>query len=188
MVVFYIMVLLLLLILVISIIYLSYWVPKNFGNKKLGIILSRILIIGLIVLALVIIFDDYIFFKSDAKEYLAQQHVVLEDNFTIQNNESSGIMDYFHSFKLEISEKDKMRIIAQIKAEDTYQDTINNRFHLPTLAKNRYKGDTLYANYQTEWAYKKALFYANGEGYTPTYRVISVSKEKNELTFEEILE
>jgi hypothetical protein len=186
--VFYILILIVLLLLIIGIIYLSYWIPKKFGKKKLGIIISRILILATVLAILAFVFDDSIFFKSDVKKYLTEQKVELKDEFKIQDNESGGLRDYYHKFELEISDSDKQRIINQIRSSDNYQDEINNEFYLPELAKNRYEGDTLYANYQTEWEYKKAMFYPNGKGYTPTYRVISISKEKNELTFEELLD
>ncbi|MBL1219055.1 MAG: hypothetical protein D8M59_16370 [Planctomycetes bacterium] len=182
------LILLVLILISIGIIYLSYWIPKRFGNKKLGIILSRILILGTVLLILAFIFDDTLFFKSDVKEYLSFQNVELKDEFKIKDNESGGLRDYYHKFDLEISDSDKQRIINLIKTAENYQTEINNEFYLPQLAKNRSEGDTLYANYQTDWEYKKAMFYPNGKGYTPTYRVISISKEKNELTFEELLD
>lgn len=185
---FYIVILIVLFLLTIGIIYLSYWIPKKFGKKKLGVILSRILILGTVLLILAFVFNDSLFFKSDVKEYLSAQNVELKDEFKIKDNESGGLRDYYLKFELEISDSDKQQIINLIKSTDNYQNEINNEFYLPELAKNRYKGDTLYANYQTDWKYKKAIFYPNGKGYTPTYRVISISKEKNELTFEELLD
>lgn len=186
--VIYILILIVLLLLTIGIIYLSYWIPKKYGKKKLGIIISSILIVGTIIFILASIFDDSLFLKSDAKKFLIEQKVELNDDFKIINNKSGGLRDYYHKFELEISDSDKLRIINQIKSSENYKDEINNEFYLPELAKSRYEGDTLYANYQTDWQYKKAVFYPNGKGYTPTYRVISISKEKNELTFEELLD
>ena len=186
--VFYFLFLIVLLLLIIGIIYLSYLLPKKFGKKKLGIIISRILILATVLAILAFVFEDSLFFKSDVKKYLSEQKVELKDEFKIQNNESGGLKDYYHKFELKISDSDKQRIINQIKSSDNYLDEINNEFYLPELAINRYEGDTLYANYQTDWEYKKAIFYPNGKGNTPTYREISISKEKNELTFEEILD
>lgn len=185
---FYFMILIVLLLLAVGIIYLSYWIPIKFGKNKLGIILSSILSTIFILLILAFFFDDYLFFQSDAKKYLSFQNVELKDDFKIKNNESGGLRDYYHRFDLEISNSDKQQIIKQIKSSENYQPKINNEFYLPELANNRYKGDTLYANYQTDWEYKTAIFYPNGKGYSPTYKVISISKKKNELTFEEILD
>ncbi|WP_163518379.1 hypothetical protein [Gelidibacter japonicus] len=186
--VFYILILIVLLLLTIGIIYLSYWIPKKYGKKKLGIIISSMLIVGTVLFILASVFDDSLFFKSDAKKYLIEQKVELNHDFKIINNKSGGLRDYYHKFELEISNADKQKIISQIKSTENYQNEINNEIYLPELAKNRYEGDTIYANYQTDWEYKKAVFYPNGKGYTPTYRVISISKEKNKLTFEELLD
>ena len=112
----------------------------------------------------------------------------MKDEFKIKNNQSGGLRDYYHIFELEISENDKERLINEIETADNYESEINNGFHLPQLAESRYEGDTLFANYQTHSEYKKAIFYPNGKGYTPTYRVISISKEQNKLTFEELLD
>ncbi len=185
---FYILILIAILLLIIGIIYLSYWIPKRFGKKKLGIIISRILILVTVLSILAFVFDDSLFFKSDVKKYLSAQNVELKDEFKIKNNQSGGLRDYYHKFELEISDNDKVRIINEIETAYNYKQEINNRFHLPELAESRYEGDTLFANYQTDWEYKKAIYYPNGKGYTPTYRVISISKEKNELTFEELLD
>lgn len=167
---------------------MSYWIPKKFGKKKLGITISSILIFATIASILAFVFDGSLFLKSDVRKYLSAQNIELNDEYKILNNKSGGLRDYYHKFELEISDSDKLRIINQIKSSENYQDEINNEFYLPELSNNRYEGDTLYANYQTDWQYKKAVFYPNGKGYTPTYRVISISKEKNELTFEELLD
>ena len=185
---FYIIILLVLLLSSVEIIYLSYWIPIKLGKKKLGVILSSVLTILTILFILTFIYNDYLFFQSDVKQYLSFHNIELKDDFNIKKNESSGLRDYYHRFDLEISKSDKLRIINQIKLAKNYQPEINNDFYLPELATNRYEGDTLYANYQTDWAYKKAIFYTNGKGYTPTYRIITISKKNNELTFEEILD
>lgn len=164
--IFYIIILIGILLLSFGIVYFSYWIPKKFENKKLGFILFRILILGIVLLILAFIFNDSLFFKSDVKEYLSFQNIELKDEFQIKDNESSGFRDYYHKFELEISESDKHRVINQIKSAENYQPKTNNDFYLPELAKNRYQGDTLYANYQTNSEYKKAMFYPNGKGYT----------------------
>ena len=175
-------------LLIFQIVFLSYWVFKVFNKKKIGIIISSILSIGFLLLILSPWITDWTFSKSDAKELLSEQHIILNDEFSLVNNESGGFRDYYHIFILELSNRDKSRLIEQVKSEANYLDGINNRFYLPELAKDRYKGDTLYANYETEWHYKKAIFYPNGTGYAPTYRIISISKEGNELKFEEIID
>ena len=158
------------------------------GKRKLGILISRILAIGIVLVILSIVFEDNLFFKSDAEEYLAKQQIELNDNFKILENKSGGLMDYYHKFELKISDADKNRLIDKITSEQNYVDKIQNSFYLPEKAISRYESDTITANYQTDWEYKTEIFYTNGKGYTPTYIIISISKKENILTFEHILD
>ncbi|NAY92183.1 hypothetical protein GTQ34_09650 [Muricauda sp. JGD-17] len=175
-------------LLALQLIFLSYWTFRVFNSKKVGVVVSGLLSFGFILIAMSPWISDWTFNKKDTKKLLSEQNIILKENFTIIKNESGGFRDYYQIFKVEISEKDKLRIINQIESMDNYQEETNNRFYLPELSENRYKGDTLHANYQTDREYKNAMYYPNGEGYTPTYRVVSISKDKNELTFEEILD
>ncbi|WP_209400659.1 hypothetical protein [Pseudozobellia sp. WGM2] len=171
-----------------GIVWLGYWIPKRRGNKKLGKVIAGILATGFVLLILAYIFDDYLFFKSDARKNLAEMDIELVDGFKILSNEDGGLMDYYHTFSLEISGKDKERLIDQIKSSTDYTDSIQEYRYLPSEAENRYEGDTLKVNYQTEREYRKEIFYPNGQGYTPTYKIVSISKSKNELKFEHILD
>ncbi|MDO9276392.1 MAG: hypothetical protein Q7T92_12690 [Lutibacter sp.] len=158
------------------------------GKRKIGILISRILAIGIVLMILSIVFEDNLFSKADAKEFLSEQKIELKDNFKILENDSGGFMDYYHKFELEISLEDKNLLIDKITSEQNYVDEVQNSFHLPDKADNRSKGDTITANYQTDWDYKTEIYYPNGKGYTPTYKIISISKNENKLTFEHILD
>ena len=59
---FYFLLLFVVGVILIGIIYLSYWIPKKFGKRKLGIILSRTLILGVGLLVLAFIIDDFLYF------------------------------------------------------------------------------------------------------------------------------
>jgi hypothetical protein len=184
----YILILIIIVLILIGIIYLGYWIPKKMGKRKIGILISRILAIGIVLMILSFIFEDNLFFKSDAKEFLAKQQIELKDDFKILENKSGGFMDYYHRFKLEISDKDKNRLIDKITSEQNYVDKIQNNFHLPDIAVNRYEGDTITTNYETDWEYKTEIYYSNGKGYTPTHKIISISKKESKLIFEHILD
>ena len=141
--IFYFLILLVILLFLIGIIYLSYWIPKKMGKRKLGIILSIFLSIGLLVLVSSFFFEDDLYSKSDAEKSLAKRKIELKDDFKILKNESGGLRDYYHKFELEISKSDKNRLIDKIISESNYIDKIQNNFYLPEKAKNRYKGDTI---------------------------------------------
>ena len=57
------------------------------------------------------------------------------------------------------------------------------------LSNKRYIGPKVIQNYETKYAFVREYFEPSGqEGYAPTFRRVSISKSKNELTFEDIVE
>lgn len=176
------------ILILVGIIYLGYWIPKKMGKKKLGIVISRTLITGVLMLILLIVLEDHLFSKGNALEHLKELKIEIKDDFIILENKRDGFLDYYHKFELEISLEDKLRIINNIKDQSNYLDGIQNHMLLLLKANDRNNGDTLRANYETKGQYKTELWYPNGKGYTPTYKIVSISKKQNKLTFEHILD
>lgn len=99
----------------------------------------------------------------------------------------SAIGDYYHTFTLRISESDKQNAISEIKNADNFQSDNNSVDHLLYLSDNRYFGPKVTQNYETEYAFVREYFKPSGQkGYAPTFRRISIDKQTNELTFEDI--
>ena len=146
---------------------------------------------GLFVLTigLYIAFEDQLFTKNNAKELVEEQDIKLTDDFELLKNESmSAIGDYYHTFTLKISERDKQNAITKIKSADNYK---SDNGSIETLmyqsAPDRYFGKKVVQNYATENSFVRECFEPSGrEGYAPTFRRISISKTNNELTFEDI--
>lgn len=165
-------------------IYLMYWILKKSGRKKLGTIVSIVLILPFLMLTLYLLFDDLLFSKSDARQPLSEHHITLNDDFKIISNQSGGLRDYTHQFELSISEKDKQSFIDQ----RTWSDKMDERIEVHSSAVDRYEGDTLRANYHDNDSYTYSMYRPNGKGITPTFIKICVSNHKNTLTYEEILD
>lgn len=167
---------------------LFYFVPKKLGYPKTGKYLA--IIFGLLVLTLVLwtVFEDQLFTKDNAKELVEEQQVLLVDKFELVKNESSSaIGDYYHTFTLKISERDKQNAILKIKSADNFKANNSSIDQTLYLSDNRYFGPKVTQNYETENAYVREYFQPSGkEGYAPTFRRISISKTDNELTFEDI--
>ncbi|WP_282134987.1 hypothetical protein [Seonamhaeicola maritimus] len=157
------------------------------GFKKVGKIVSGILILGTIYLLISILFNDYLFFKKDAQKLLSEQKIELKDDFEIIKNESVGTVDYYHRFELSISESDKKRIVTEFTTSNYFQDSISSYFHLPSN-QDRYIGNPKTVNYLTHTEYKSEFYKPNGKGYAPTYRIISIPINDNKLIFEEIID
>jgi hypothetical protein len=167
---------------------LFYFVPKKLGYPKTGKYLT--IFFGLIVLTLVlwIVFEDQLFTKDNAKELVEEQQIRLTDKFELKENKSmSAIGDYYHTFTLKISERDKQNAIFEIKSADNFKTDNSSVDQTLYLSDKRYFGPKVTQNYETENTYVREYFQPSGqEGYAPTFRRISINKTKNELTFEDI--
>jgi hypothetical protein len=149
------------------------------------------IIYGLFVLTigLYIAFEDQLFTKNNAKELVEEQDIKLTDDFELLKNESmSAIGDYYHTFTLKLSERDKQNAITKIKSADNFKTSngsIETLMYQP--APDRYFGKKVIQNYETKNSFVREYFEPSGrEGYVPTFRRISISKIDNELTFEDI--
>jgi len=168
---------------------LFFIIPKRLGYPKTAKYLT--ISYGLIVLAigLFIAFEDQLFTKNNAKELVEEQEFKLQDEFELLNNESmSAIGDYYHTFTIKISDRDKQDAITKIKSSDNYKtDNGSIETMLYQQAPDRYFGKKITQNYETENTYVREYFEPSGrKGYAPTFRRISISKTNNELTFEDI--
>jgi len=166
--------------------YISF--QKKLGYPKTGKYLT--IIFGLIVLTIVFwtVFEDQLFTKGNAKELVEEQQILLQDKFELKENKSmSAIGDYYHTFTLRLSERDRQNAIVKIKSAENFKTGNSSIDQTLYLTDQRYFGPKVTQNYETENAYVTEYFQPSGqEGYAPTFRRISISKTENELTFEDI--
>ena len=111
-----------LLAIAFSIIHIPYWIFRTFGWVKVGRIVSGILLIGVVLLLLSPWIEDWVFSKIDAKNLLKQHGVLLKDDFELIENSAGGYRDYYHIFKLRISENDYSRLVQEIKRSAYYEE------------------------------------------------------------------
>jgi len=167
---------------------LFYFIPKKLGYPKTGKYLTIGFGILVLTVGLYIAFEDQLFTKSSARELVEEQKIKLIDNFELTENKSmSAIGDYYHTFTLKISERDKQNAIIKIKNSDNFKTENSSIDQTLYLSDDRYFGQKVTQNYETENHFVREYFQPSGrQGYAPTFRRISISKSKNELTFEDI--
>lgn len=167
---------------------LLYFVSKKLGYPKIAKYLT--IIFGLIVLTSVLwnTFEDRFFTKNQAIKLVEEQQISLIDKFEIKQNKSaSAIGDYYHTFTLKISKRDKQNAILKIKNTENFKTDNSSIESLLYQSQDRYFGPKIIQNYETENAYIREYFQPSGkQGYAPTFRRITISKLENELTFEDI--
>ena len=171
----------------IGVIILLYWLPKKFGYKKLGKYLASIAGLFFGLLMIYILFEDSFFFKKDAKKLLKEQNIYLEDDFEIMENKSmTAPGDYYHTFTLKISQRDKDLIIEQIKNDKSFKGIKDDKADISRIA-DRYFGEKIIQNYEDETQFVREYFKPSGKkNYSPTYRKIEINKADNKLIFEDI--
>ena len=172
----------------IGLIWLFNFIPKKLGYPKTGKYLA--IIFGLFVLTIILLtaFEDQLFTKDNAKELVEEQQIIMADEFELTENKSaSAIGDYYHTFTLKISDRDKQNAISKIISADNFKKDNSSVDQSLYLSDDRYFGPKVTQNYETEKAFVREYFQPSGQkGYAPTFRRISISKSDNELTFEDI--
>lgn len=171
--------------------FLFFFVPKKLGYPKTAKYLTLAYGVFVLTIGVYIAFEDQLFTKNNAKEFVEEQDIKLTDDFELLKNESmSSIGDDYQAFTLKISERDKHNAISKIKDSDNFKASnvsVETLMYQP--ATDRYFGEKVVQNYETENAFVREYFEPSGrEGYAPTFRRISISKTVNELTFEDIVE
>ncbi|WP_246566611.1 hypothetical protein [Kaistella soli] len=138
---------------------LLYFIPKKFGHPKTGKYLT--IIFGVFILSIVLwtAFEDQLFTKNNAKELVEEQQIFLKDKFDLQDNKSmSAIGDYYHTFTLKISARDKQNAIFKIKNSDNFKTNNSSVKQMLYLSDKRYFGSKVTQNYETSNAFVKRVF------------------------------
>ena len=170
----------------IGIVWLCFWIPKRFGYPKFGKYFSILVGTLIAIFILTEIFEDELFSKNDAKELLQEQNIELVDEFELTENTSmSGIGDYYHTFTLKITNRDKSKIIGEIKKTKNFNSDLKTENYFENR-DDYYNGPKRIKNYETESQFVRELFQPNGDNYAPTWRKIEIDKKSNLLIFEDI--
>lgn len=176
--------------------FLIYFVTIGLGSPKTAKYITVVYGVIVLTIGFFIAFEDQLFTKSSAKELVEEQDFLLIDEFKILNNESSSaIGDYYHTFTLKISERDKQDAISRIKSSKGFivyasaDRSVIDSILYSNETINPYQGPKVTQNYETKNSYSREFFQPSGhEGRAPTFRRISISKTNNELKFEDINE
>lgn len=184
---FWLIIILIYFLLVVGLTFLAFWLPKRKGRKKLGIRLA--IATFLITTSPITSFalEDYWFFKSDVTRTLENHNFILEDDFKILSHEITGLMDYYEQFTIELTEKDKERLIEQINNAENYQNLMTEYPYGLISGLPRYSNDSTEEytwNFRTTTEYGYQFYKPKPQGNAPTYVLIMISKNGTTLKYE----
>ena len=175
--------------LIIAIPFTFYWVPTKLGYPKTGKILGAVVGLSFAVILYRWYFEDELFTKNEAAEFLMEQNIELDDDFEIVNNcSTSGIGEYYHLFTLKISLKDKAKIVNEIRTSDNFTPGLQEEHssYVDLDRNDYYTGPKELLNYETKDVFIREFFRPRGKGLAPEWRKIKIDKRKDELHFLEI--
>lgn len=179
----YLEALLVILLLFFCIVFVSYWALINLRFIKAARI--SLVVFGILAMLPVLSFalEDYFFFKSDAKTFLQDNEIVLQDKFKIKSNHIEGFTDLYQKFELEITTADKERIIKQLTSSSYYIGTVSESHHLPSKVES-YITPKVTKDYKIGQNIVRESYQRLRQGYVSDHDIITVSESNNVLTFE----
>ena len=166
---------------------ISFFILKYLGYKKLGIIVSLIMVSIVLIPFFLLYFESELYSKSDAKKDLSLINLALKDDFEISKSEISGMPEYYQFTDLRISQKDKQNIIKEIKNSTNFElrDSIT---HLRFIVNNQNsweKDTTIVHNFQFKDQIIREV-YIKKDGYIPINLKIEMKDNSDILKLERI--
>lgn len=166
---------------------LLYGIPKVFGYPRVGKWLASLFWALLSFVLLYALFEDHFFTKKQAVKLLAEQGILLQDDFELLDNKSMySPGDYYHVFTVWVSEKDQLAVIQAIRFAPGFKAADPSE----TLSEAVCMEDSttiITRNYETKQAFVREMYTpASCQGYAPLFRRVTVRKERPELMFEDI--
>lgn len=172
------------ILILVGLIVLTLKVSKRLGYKKIGYVISSIILIAFLYIPFSFAFDGFFFSKSDAKKALKDNKIELLDDFEFERKSISGIMDYILEFKILVSESDKEQILENLKSSECRVKNENHQMSdLYSKIPAKLNSDTvLYATYETQnfWNIERIVVLKNR--YMRTNDIIQISKRENSLS------
>src|SRR5687768_11322695 len=118
-------------IVIFQIIFITYWTFRYFGRKKTGKITAIILTILFLLVLMQPWLSDLAFSKKDVRNILSFHGIILNDDFSIIENESGGLMDYRETFTIKISANDFNLLSQKIRSSKNYKGFFTDYTNMP---------------------------------------------------------
>ena len=96
-------------------------------KSKVGLTISVIMIVLVIMALLTNTIDEFTISKKDITTDLKHIDIELKDNFEITNNKVTGMPERIQETEIQITQKDKDRIISEIKNSSNFKSFANRQ-------------------------------------------------------------
>lgn len=153
-------------------------------KSKIGLVISIVMLFLIAFVFLTNTIDEISISKTDIISDLSHINVEIKDDFKITNNKVSGMPDRIQETEIQISQKDKDRIINEIRNSANFKSFSNEQALI---------NDTDIAQFSTSikiFNFKYPEFYSR-ETYTrinnyPTRLFLSINDKNNTIKYQRI--
>jgi len=172
---------LLFLLILLFLALIIYIILKRNGKPKLGILFASLIVVFVTLMIFTNNIDEVTYSKSDARKDLKLANLVLNDDFEIIKNEVVGMPERFQKTELKISERDKIRIINEIKNGKSFKELNESRvLYSQMWNKKSSRNKIVFTNYFYNNQYIRESYYREKD-YVPTLMEISLTEKSNIL-------
>lgn len=158
-----------------------YFVLKENAKPKRGILFASLIVLFVALIIFMNNLDEVSYSKSDVKEDLKLANLVLKDDFEIIKNEVVGMPERSQKTELKISERDKIRVVNEIKNGKSFKKLNDSRvLYTQMWNENSPRNKVVFTNYSFNDQYIRESYYREKD-YVPTLMVISLKENSNIL-------
>ena len=158
-----------------------YFVFKRNKKPKLGIFFASLIVLFVALMIFTNNIDEILYSKSDAKKDLKLANLTLNDDFEITKNEVAGMPERIQITEIKISERDRIRIINEIKNSKSFKKSENTRILYSQMwNKNSSRNKVIFTNYIINNQYIRESYYREND-YVPILMQISLTENSKLL-------
>lgn len=153
-------------------------------KSKIGLIISIFMIILVILALFTNTIDEITISKSDVVQDLSILNIELKDNFKITENNVHGMPERFQETSIQISQKDKERIITEIRSSKNFKSFANEQEVANYTENNEeYMSDEIF-NFKYPEFYSKEIWTEIDN--FPTRLYVSIYDNSNIISYQRL--
>ena len=160
---------------------LSYFMLKKNGKKKIGIVVSIILISIVVIPIILFGLEGKFYNKADAREDLKLANIELFNDFEIISNNVNGIPERYQYTTLRLSKDDRNRIINEIKNGENFTESNGTRLLYNEMwDKNSVRNKVVFTDYFWKNEFVRESYYRQ-DNYVPTLMIVRLKENSDTL-------
>ncbi|MBE0573602.1 hypothetical protein IH575_01730 [Candidatus Dojkabacteria bacterium] len=153
-------------------------------HSKIGIIFSLIMIAVSILILFTNKIDERTITKNDVTSDLKYLNIELKDNFKITRNKVTGMPERIQETEIQISEKDRNRIIKEISNSTNFKSFTNNQELLKYKNTERFNNNDKILNFKYPDFYSREI-YTKIDNY-PTRLFVKLNDKSDTIKYQRI--